>query len=171
VTHDQVEAMTLADRVVVMNAGRIEQAADPITLYERPANRFVAGFIGAPAMNFLPARVVALDGGLGLRLADGNVLPLPPAQAARVRDRLDGEVVLGVRPEHSRDGGPDARVRATVVAIEPLGPHTLVIGEVAGAKVTLQTDPHLRPAIGSPLPVAFDPSRLHLFDPASERAI
>jgi multiple sugar transport system ATP-binding protein len=171
VTHDQVEAMTLADRVVVMNAGRIEQAADPITLYERPANRFVAGFIGAPAMNFLAARVVALKGGLGLRLADGAILALPPERAAAVRDRLDREVVLGIRPEHSREGGPDAAVHAGVMAIEPLGPHTLVIGEIAGTKVTLQIDPHLRPPIGSSLPVAFDLARMHLFDPESERAI
>ena len=171
VTHDQVEAMTLADRVVVMNGGRIEQADDPIALYERPANRFVAGFIGAPAMNFLPARVVALGGGLGLRLADGAAFGLPEAQAARVRDRLDREVVLGVRPEHSREGPPDAPVRASVLAIEPLGPHTLVVGEIAGSKATLQTDPHARPEIGGRLPVAFDLARMHLFDPTSGRTI
>ena len=172
VTHDQVEAMTLADRVVVMQGGRIEQAADPITLYERPANRFVAGFIGTPAMNFLPAHVVGSVQGPALRLADGALVALPPERAAGLgAGPAERAVIMGIRPEHSREGQSDTPIRATVLAIEPLGPHTLVIGEVAGSRVTLQTDPHLRPAIGSALPVAFDLSRVHLFDPATERAL
>jgi multiple sugar transport system ATP-binding protein len=106
-----------------------------------------------------------------LRLGDGSLLPLPPERAARLPGGPGREVILGVRPEHSREGAADAPIRAKVLAIEPLGPHTLVIGELAGTKVTLQTDPHLRPEIGAPLPVAFDLARTHLFDPTTENAL
>src|SRR5205085_11629657 len=83
VTHDQVEAMTLADRVVVMNGGRIEQVGPPQELYHHPTTRFVAGFIGSPAMNFLPCRVVDGAEGLAVQLEDGQVLPIPPARTTR----------------------------------------------------------------------------------------
>ncbi|MCC7320128.1 MAG: sn-glycerol-3-phosphate ABC transporter ATP-binding protein UgpC [Rubellimicrobium sp.] len=121
VTHDQIEAMTLADRIVVFNAGRIEQVGTPMDLYERPANRFVAGFIGAPAMNFLPA--AARDGridvaGLGSAPVTGNT----------------GAVAeVGIRPEHLRVGPPDgAAVRGRVELIERLGAETFAYARVAG---------------------------------------
>jgi multiple sugar transport system ATP-binding protein len=164
VTHDQIEAMTLADRVVVMHQGRIEQAADPITLYERPANLFVAGFIGAPAMNFLAARLTGH--GDSVTLADGATVPLAPALAARAR-RMAGELILGVRPEHAHAASAHSPVQVRVTTIEPLGPHTLVIGELAGSTVTVQADAHARPAPGELVPVSFDPDRLHLFDRAT----
>ena len=96
VTHDQVEAMTMADRVVVMNAGRIEQVAAPIELYEHPANKFVANFIGSPAMNFFD---VSIDD--GAVILDGQGLPLPPKTAARLGNR--DKVIFGIRPEHMRE--------------------------------------------------------------------
>ena len=162
VTHDQVEAMTLADRVVIMNGGRIEQAADPITLYERPANRFVAGFIGAPSMNFLPAEVV----GGALRLAGGATFPLPRA------DLRDGSITLGIRPENTAEALPGAPFATlTVRTVEPLGPHTLALGEIAGAPVTVQLEAHARPEPGATVAVAFDMNKMHAFDAETGAAL
>jgi len=103
VTHDQVEAMTLADRVVVMNAGRIEQVGPPHDLYHRPKTRFVAGFIGSPAMNFLPARLEHNGAGLLLRLSEGLVLPVPGSHAERYRTASGKDLIFGLRPEHLAD--------------------------------------------------------------------
>src|SRR5216110_2614531 len=101
VTHDQVEAMTLADRVVVMNHGRIEQIGTPNDLYHKPATRFVAGFIGSPAMNFVPCRLEEVAGELHVRLTDRIGFPLPPARAARYQNvPRDEKLLLGIRPEH-----------------------------------------------------------------------
>ncbi|EYD74286.1 putative ATP-binding protein component of ABC transporter [Rubellimicrobium mesophilum DSM 19309] len=161
VTHDQVEAMTMADRVVVMRAGVIEQAADPITLYERPANRFVANFIGSPAMNFLPARV---EGG-AVRVG-GQVLPLPPEEATRLGPR--GQVLFGIRPEHMRPSGHQASLTLEPQAIEPLGPHTLVLGHVGGERVTAQVDPRFPVRAGEPCVVPVDMTQAHFFDPVTE---
>src|SRR5262249_48852318 len=99
VTHDQVEAMTLADRVVVMNGGLIEQIGSPYEVYHNPQTRFVAGFIGSPAMNFLNVRVVANGSGLQVRLSDQLSLPVPSERATRYRPYVDQEVTLGLRPE------------------------------------------------------------------------
>src|SRR6184192_3269542 len=101
VTHDQVEAMTLADRVVVMNKGRIEQIGTPNDLYHSPATRFVAGFIGSPGMNFVPCRLEDVAGKLHIRLTDRIAFPLPPARAARYQGVARNEkMLLGLRPEH-----------------------------------------------------------------------
>src|SRR5437667_3808884 len=101
VTHDQVEAMTLADRVVVMNQGRIEQIGTPNELYHKPATRFVAGFIGSPAMNFIPCRLEDFGGALQIRLTDRIAFPLPPARAARYNALPRSEkLLLGIRPGH-----------------------------------------------------------------------
>ena len=171
VTHDQVEAMTLADRVVVMHQGRIEQAAPPIALYEQPANTFVAAFIGAPAMNFVPVRVEAG----GLRLADGSPVPLPagtlPAGTLPAGSSGLGAgrgLILGVRPEHVV---PDGGLRLRVREIEPLGPHKLLIGELAGGRFVAQVPPHLPVAIDDDCPIGFDPARMHLFDQATGHAV
>ncbi|WP_210528799.1 ABC transporter ATP-binding protein [Rubellimicrobium arenae] len=161
VTHDQVEAMTMADRVVVMRAGVIEQAADPITLYERPANRFVANFIGSPAMNFLPARIER-----GAVHLVSQVLPLPPEEAARLRER--GDVLFGIRPEHMRPSAHQASLTLEPRAIEPLGPHTLVLGDVGGHRVTAQVDPRFPVQVGQPCVVTVDMTQAHFFDPVTE---
>ena len=100
VTHDQVEAMTLADRVVVMNAGRIDQIGTPYEVYHHPKTRFVAGFIGSPTMNLLSCRVVENGSGLTVRLADWLSFPVPPSRAARYRPHLGNELLFGLRPEH-----------------------------------------------------------------------
>jgi multiple sugar transport system ATP-binding protein len=161
VTHDQVEAMTMADRVVVMRAGKIEQSADPITLYEQPANRFVANFIGSPAMNFFDARV---EGGvvhLGVQR-----LPLPPGEAARLGNRAS--IVFGIRPEHMRHSAHEATLTLTPEAIEPLGAHTLLLGMAEGQKVTAQVDPRFPARAGQPATVTLDMTQAHFFDPGTE---
>ncbi len=128
VTHDQIEAMTMADKIVVMNAGRVEQIGSPLDLYDNPANLFVAGFIGSPAMNFLNGKLVKNGGGLQVQMADGLLLPAPVSKAA-----AGLEVIVGVRPEHlsvRADG-----VRAEVVVVEPTGADTQIFCKVGGSDV------------------------------------
>ena len=161
VTHDQVEAMTMADRVVVMRAGRIEQVADPITLYERPLNRFVANVIGSPAMTFFDC---ALAG--GAVVLGGQRLALPPAEAARLGERAS--VVFGIRPEHMRHSAHEASLTLTPEAIEPLGAHTLLLGRAEGQRVTAEVDPRFPAAVGQPATVTIDMTQAHFFDPATE---
>ncbi|EPX83706.1 carbohydrate ABC transporter ATP-binding protein, CUT1 family [Rubellimicrobium thermophilum DSM 16684] len=160
VTHDQVEAMTMADRVVVMRAGRIEQAADPITLYERPANRFVANFIGSPAMNFFEASLAG-----GAVVLGSQTLPLPPDEARRLGNRP--AVVFGIRPEHMRSSAHQATLTLIPEAIEPLGAHTLLLGTAEGQKVTAQVDPRFPAAVGQPASVPLDMTQAHFFDPGT----
>ncbi len=158
VTHDQVEAMTLADKVVVMNQGRIEQSAEPIQLYEKPANLFVAGFIGAPSMNFIEGRIA--DGAFAS--SDGSRLPLP---AGHTPAQLPAEVVCGIRPEHMAWGDFGApKLKLSVKVIEPLGPHTLLVGTVAGAPFTAQApvDTDAQPEGEAEVPI--DVAKIHLFD-------
>jgi len=173
VTHDQVEAMTMADRVVVMNGGRIEQAADPITLYEKPNNLFVAAFIGAPSMNFLHGELVAHDGGLHFMGPAGTALRLPRAREAAYARALRTAVVLGVRPDHIlHQGAPDGcSIHMTVKDVEPLGPHTLVIGSVAGSPFTAQMPVGVAAQPDQPFEVALDLERAHLFDKATGQVI
>jgi len=122
VTHDQIEAMTMADRIVVMNGGRIEQIGAPLELYDRPANRFVAGFLGSPAMSFVPATYVTGSEGPAVRFESGGVLPVAAIDAAE-----GTALTIGVRPEnYSVD--PNGPLRLHVEVIEPTGPETLVYG-------------------------------------------
>jgi sn-glycerol 3-phosphate transport system ATP-binding protein len=162
VTHDQVEAMTLADRLIVMNAGVAEQIDTPMALYERPANLFVAGFIGSPAMNFLPAWVE----GEHLRLSDGTLLARPA--------RLSGidRVTLGVRPEHlvlasSAEAGT---IPARVLAVETLGADAFVhagLGGTGKESLVFRTPGHVSPPVGSVVALSPLLQHLHLFDPES----
>ena len=173
VTHDQVEAMTMADRVVVMNAGRIEQAADPITLYEKPDNVFVASFIGAPSMNFLEGEIVGGDGGLHFRGPGEVNIKIPPAQADAVGRQVGKPAILGIRPEHTvAHNGAEASVTLIVRDVEPLGPHTLVIGSVGTAKLFTAQVPaatHHEPDDRVTIPI--DISKMHVFDKASGNVI
>ena len=176
VTHDQVEAMTLADRVVVMNHGVIEQVGPPQELYHHPLTRFVAGFIGSPAMNFLPVRVGNGGGGLHVRLADGTTLPVPPARTDRYGPFKDHEMLLGLRPEHLveyRDGARAgvARLEAAVDVVEPMGMETMVHFFVDGAPVAARIDPNTRAAPGEMLPLHADMNNMHLMEPQSGRVV
>ncbi|MBU1176438.1 MAG: sn-glycerol-3-phosphate ABC transporter ATP-binding protein UgpC [Alphaproteobacteria bacterium] len=153
VTHDQIEAMTLADRIVVMHAGKVEQIGSPLELYDRPANRFVAGFIGSPAMNFLPVNV---RGGRVL-LADGSELADLGAAAPP-----DGDYVCGIRPEHLDIGANGAAARVEMV--EPMGADTQVTVSLAGQKAHLLLRDRITSNQGDTLFVAVRPARVHLFD-------
>ncbi len=163
VTHDQVEAMTLGDRIAVMADGRIQQLGVPQDLYDRPANLFVAGFIGSPPMNLLPASVRG-----GVLTAGTVTMPMPGAP--------DGEVVLGVRPERlMAPGAGDAHPELEMVVdiVEPLGSEVIVHGSLPGVSVplTARLDATARPTPGEPLRLAFDPGATHVFDAASGDAI
>jgi multiple sugar transport system ATP-binding protein len=172
VTHDQVEAMTMADRVVVMNAGRIEQAADPITLYERPRNLFVAAFIGAPSMNFVEGTLEERAEGLCFVTGEGSVLALPPERRASYGTALGRPVVLGIRPEHAGAAGDPARTLSMRVRdVEPLGPHTLLIGKVGEAAFTAQLPATTRVQPDETVAIPLDLGKMHLFDRASGAVI
>src|SRR6202043_1068761 len=130
VTHDQVEAMTLADRVVIMNAGRIDQIGTPHEVYHKPRTQFVAGFIGSPTMNMLPCRLVENGSGLTVRLSDWLSLPVPPSRVARYRARVGKELAFGLRPEHIIEGRGDvppgaAAFEAPLDVVEPMGMETM----------------------------------------------
>jgi multiple sugar transport system ATP-binding protein len=130
VTHDQIEAMTLADRIVLLKDGQIEQQGTPLDLFERPATRFVAGFLGSPKMNFVPVRLVESAGGVGLALEGNQSLALPAASRTRYAACIGREMILGIRPEHmarARDGGASnghVRLETTVELIQPTGSRT-----------------------------------------------
>ncbi len=164
VTHDQVEAMTLADRMIVMNAGIAEQIGRPIDVYEDPASLFVAGFIGSPAMNVLPGKRVgdAVDLGGGVRLA----LPV------ELRAHASELVSVGVRPEHLRIGDSQEPVfRFKVDSVEALGADSLVHGMSPGGEIVARVDGHVTPAPGEMLAFTVMPGRLYFFDTASGKRL
>jgi len=160
VTHDQVEAMTLAQRMIVMNAGRAEQIGTPMEVYQNPATLFVAGFIGSPAMNFMPAQA---SGAWAFSLLAGGTF-----RAAVGGTEAGRAVTVGVRPEHLRPAeAGDAMVSGTVEMVEQLGADTLLhIGH--GAATVIARQPHgVHPAVGTTLHLAADPESVFLFDTAS----
>ncbi|HEU0222480.1 MAG TPA: sn-glycerol-3-phosphate ABC transporter ATP-binding protein UgpC [Paracoccaceae bacterium] len=167
VTHDQVEAMTLADRIVIMRAGVIEQVGTPDEVYNRPASVFVGGFIGAPAMNFMKAR---LRSG-ALHFEGGTEMPLSAARTGPSLGLDECEVVVGVRPEHFRPDGGGPRLSGRVQVVEPLGSDTLVHFRIGEATVTARLPPEIRPLPGEEVSLGIDPARLYLFDAESERAL
>ncbi|RXH41204.1 ABC transporter ATP-binding protein [Bradyrhizobium zhanjiangense] len=173
VTHDQVEAMTLADRVVVMNKGRIEQIGTPNELYHKPATRFVAGFIGSPAMNFIPCRLEDVGGTLQIRLTDRIAFPLPPARAARYNALPRTEkLLLGLRPEHLTESHahlePGVETFETVLDVtEPMGMETLVYFGLDGTPVCGRVNPNAGAKDGAPMRLAVDLNNMHLLNEAS----
>jgi multiple sugar transport system ATP-binding protein len=167
VTHDQIEAMTMADRIVVMQGGFVEQVGAPLELYDRPANLFVAGFIGSPAMNFIDA-TVHRNGGVPMAVAgNGLRLPLPPA--APVAD--GAAVVYGVRPEHLvlREAG--AALPAEVIVVEPTGAETLVVTQLAGIECKAVFRERHRLAPGERIALEPQLDQVHLFDRASGQRV
>jgi len=161
VTHDQVEAMTLADRIVVLRAGRIEQVGAPLDLYNRPANLFVAGFIGSPRMNLLPATVLSTEGSLRLRI--GAVELTVPRAALALAPSED--VTIGIRPEHIAVVPEHGTLAATVDFIEHLGGETFIYASASGLpQVTLRCDGQRPFARGDAISIRFSPDHLHLFD-------
>jgi len=173
VTHDQVEAMTLADRVVVMNHGAIEQIGTPQELYHHPRTRFVAGFIGSPAMNFLSCRLEQNGAGLQVRISDGIGFPVPPDKAPQYRPSIGKPLIFGLRPEHmteprrsERDGSREFTV--TLDVVEPMGMETMVFFTLNGVEICGRVDPASASAPGEPMRLYANLDHMHLIDPAND---
>jgi multiple sugar transport system ATP-binding protein len=172
VTHDQIEAMTLGQRIVVLKDGQIQQIDTPMALYERPANVFVATFLGSPKMNLLQGELVEGasedDRGLWLRIADNIELPLSPdaAMGDALRARLGQRVEMGLRPEDMRIAGDSdgARLAARVEAVEPVGNEAFVNLRFGDSEIILRRPPNDLPAPGDLVHLAHAPGRAHFFD-------
>jgi multiple sugar transport system ATP-binding protein len=171
VTHDQVEAMTLADRIAVMKEGRIQQLAPPAEIYARPANLFVAGFLGTPKMNFVPGRVVPAEGG-SLFQAGNTSFRMPDG----FDSQYAGEAIFGIRPENvhllpDRDDfdGPVAEVLVSLV--EPLGPETIVWGQMGDVQISFRAAPETSLSVGSLVQVSFELGKASFFDSHSTARI
>jgi multiple sugar transport system ATP-binding protein len=176
VTHDQIEAMTLASRIAVMHQGSIQQFDEPQAVYDRPANMFVAGFMGSPAMNFIPAELT--EAGATIALADGARATLPLAYPP-ARRPADGKVMLGLRPEHLFRYDADLKARkpalaslsAPVEVVEPTGAETIASLRIGGGEIVGRFDPDGAPRLGEILPLGVDMAHACLFDPATRDLI
>jgi multiple sugar transport system ATP-binding protein len=167
VTHDQVEAMTLADQIVVLDRGHVQQIGDPQTIYAQPANQMVATFLGSPPMNLLSA---TYDG--SAFQMQGQVLPCPDSLRSALRSAQGQRVNLGIRPEHLQLADTDAHLKAEVTIVEPLGREILVraivpTAEPAAPVLNIQLAPELRPQVGDRLALRLDLDRLFVFDPTT----
>jgi len=177
VTHDQIEAMTMADRIVLMRDGVIEQAGAPLDLFERPATKYVAGFLGSPAMNFVEARFISRNDGLGTLLDDGTLLQLPPARAEKLSARSDQAVILGLRPEHMNRAHPGdsrsglARYAATIELLQPTGSRTYATFKLGGIDVVAELQAHDVTAVNQKIELSIDMNRAVLIEPATERVL
>jgi multiple sugar transport system ATP-binding protein len=174
VTHDQVEAMTLGDRVVVMRDGRVQQVGDPMELYNQPANRFVAGFIGSPAMNFAPVRITAQNGSLWAESADLRV-KVPAPIVPRLAPYTGKEATLGVRPEDLRiasngDAG-NLTFDVAVEVVERLGSEILLDVAAGSIAMVASVEPTVNAKVHERLRLAINPDRMHFFDNQTEAAI
>ena len=166
VTHDQAEAMTMGDQLVVLRDGRIEQIGSPLDVYRRPASAFVGGFIGSPSMNFLDGRIES--GGRQLRVADTLSVGLPgdglPGQDGR-------NLIVGIRPEHFRINGAATLAELPVELVEPLGAQTLLEMRLGKELVTVSIDGAVAIKPGDRVPLSLAPEQLHLFDRESEARV
>jgi multiple sugar transport system ATP-binding protein len=176
VTHDQVEAMTMGDRICVLKDGEIQQVAAPLELYDHPANLFTAGFIGSPAMNFIRGRLDRRDGGLHfLEQAEHAALSLalPGRLAGRAAQNGSGDVILGVRPENISAGptAGSAPFSARVELVEPMGAETYLHLRTAGHALIARLPPGIAPARGGEIVLHLDLAKAHLFDPKTQQAI
>ena len=166
VTHDQIEAMTMADKIVVMQGGHVEQMGAPLDLYDTPDNIFVAGFIGSPAMNFLRGRI-ARNGTTALVTPEGELIPVPEAPGLE-----EGrEIILGMRPEHLTFSTDERGFAATVVVTEPTGSEVQISAKHGKDDVVAVFRERRQPAPGQTIRLIPDLARAHLFDPATGRVI
>ncbi|CAN5661121.1 sn-glycerol-3-phosphate ABC transporter ATP-binding protein UgpC [soil metagenome] len=175
VTHDQVEAMTLGDRIVVMEKGHVMQIDTPLNLYEQPENRFVAGFIGNPAMNFATGTVAGGDEPRFTVEGGAWSMALPPHVASRLGSARGGTVTMGIRPEDvsvvsgARNGGATAEARLELA--ESLGNEVFVYARAGEQDIVARVPPQQTPPLGSPITLAFDMEKVHFFDPATGKRI
>jgi multiple sugar transport system ATP-binding protein len=178
VTHDQIEAMTMGQRICIMSAGRVVQIGRPLDVYLNPANTFVARFLGSPAMNLIPGSVVTTDGAPTVRVA-GLRIPVTPAAPPGLTRHAGGPVLVGIRPEDLSDRRPEGatagyvEMPARVIAVEPLGAETLLILSVEGLEedITARVGRETSRQIGDPAGVGFDVRALRYFDPRTGAAI
>jgi multiple sugar transport system ATP-binding protein len=177
VTHDQVEAMTLADRVVVMNAGLIEQVGSPNDLYHSPTTKFVAGFIGSPAMNFIPCQLEQAAGALRVRLSDKLSFPVPADRTARYTPQVGkANLILGLRPEHITETRPHVEPNQhdfenPIDVVEPMGMETLVYFTIAGSEVCGRVNPNAGATAEKPMKLRADLSNMHLIDDGTGKVL
>lgn len=177
VTHDQVEAVTLANRVVVMNEGSIEQVGTPDAVYNHPRSKFVAGFIGSPAMNFLTCRLVKNGRGLAVKLTDDFELPIPADRTEHYTSHADHELVFGLRPEHITDKqsrGAEAGFApfdAKIDVVEPMGVDTMVYFSVLGVLVCARVNPRAARGPNEAMSLMADMNNMHLIDPTTDLVI
>jgi multiple sugar transport system ATP-binding protein len=179
VTHDQVEAMTLGDRIVVMNKGHVQQIDTPMNLYDHPQNRFVAGFIGSPAMNFVDGRITAGDSLHFIAEGDAFTFAVPPALAGRVQGLENRPLTLGIRPEDvsvAMESGPTIFAGESTIVhppitaparldlVEALGNEVFIYSSIGPYVVTARIAPQPLPKLGGPITLAFDLAKAHLFD-------
>ena len=176
VTHDQVEAMTLADRIVVMNDGNIEQVGTPQQMYDEPATLFVAGFIGSPAMNFVPCRLESNGAGIGVRLGENLILPAPAERQDRYRPFIGKDMTFGIRPEHLTERKVHTEetqldLDAEVHVLEPMGMDTMVFIELGGTEIAARSMPKAVSAVGETMAFTIDMNHMHLIDPVAEKVV
>jgi multiple sugar transport system ATP-binding protein len=171
VTNDQVEALSLADRIAVLNKGVLQQIDTPENIYDHPVNRFVAGFIGSPTMNFVDCRLTG-DGTPALA-ADGWALPITPAIRDRIKPSGGDTVVLGIRAEDItlKTGGQEGDIPGKVYVVEPLGDRNIYDVQVGGHVLRVKTRPTLMLDPGAPVYLEFNRDRINLFDPKTDRAL
>ncbi len=173
VTHDQVEAMTLGDRIVIMKDGLIQQCASPLVLYDYPVNKFVGSFIGSPPMNFILGNLEGSEEAMNFSFGNFKI-PLPERIRKKVRHLVNQEVFFGVRPEHvsdakySKQGISDSPAYGTVEVIERLGNEILIYFSVAGQKITIKEDAHCKAEIGEKINLSFNMDAIHIFDKKTE---
>lgn len=177
VTHDQTEAMTMGDRIAVMNVGMLQQLDTPTNLYNHPANQFVATFIGSPAMNVFPATVTRGEGGLAIQ-ADGFKIAVPQERTGKLGDHIDQEVHVGIRPEDievtefAENATATNTVRLPVELVEQLGSEVLLyLSGPNGEPLVARVDPRVRLHTGDVAEVAVNVNHLHAFDPASQETL
>ena len=177
VTHDQIEAMTLADRIVLLKDGQIEQQGAPLELFERPATRFVASFLGSPQMNFVPASLIDDESAISVALDDGNTLALPLDRHAALAPRAGQAVTFGVRPEHMGRAREDdqrpglVRVAVTIDLIQPTGSRTYGTFQLGGVPVMAELQAHDVERPGEQLTLQVDMNRVILIDPETDKVL
>ena len=173
VTHDQTEAMTLGTKIVVMKDGEIQQTDDPSNLFNYPVNKFVAGFIGTPAMNFFDAEVIGEDGRIYLQTKEGRI-PMNEAKSAKLEEagRIGTKVLCGIRPEHVKRSVEGEKIFSGAVSVfELLGSNAIVYVQTADQMLIMNTDDTTRIAHGEKLYLSVQADKVHVFDPDTERTI
>lgn len=173
VTHDQTEAMTMGDRIVVMKDGFVQQTDTPLNLYNTPVNKFVAGFIGSPSMNFIEGTVTE-NNGLSFKDQEGNFsIPVPANKRDKLKGCIGSKVILGVRPEDITECAPDGEncIKVRIDVVEPMGNETLLYFTVSGSQIIARVPPREKLAAGTDLTVKFKMDKLHFFDAQTESVL